>query len=183
MQTDNLDAAKQALRARRMPRGDPDAGFRLAGHVLEHAAPPLGAAVSGFWPMDNEIDIRPLLLALHGRGHAVLLPVTPPRGQALRFRRWWPGQRLVARKFGLHEPPDDAPSGTPDFLLVPLVAFDSAGRRLGYGAGYYDRTLASLPHAHPLGVAFAAQQVEHVPAGPHDIALPAIATERGILRA
>lgn len=181
--SDPLDAAKSALRARKMPRGDPAAGFRLAGHVLEHAAPPPGSAVSGFWPMDNEIDVRPLLLALHGRGHAVLLPVTPPRGQALRFRRWWPGQRLVARKFGLHEPPADAPFATPDFLLVPLVAFDAAGQRLGHGAGYYDRTLVSLPLASRLGVAFAAQRVEQVPAGPHDIPLPAIATENGIFRA
>ena len=183
MQSNDLEAAKRALRARAVPRGAADAGFRLAGHVLEHAAPAPCAAVSGFWPMDTEIDIRPLLLALHGRGHAVLLPVTPPRGQALRFRRWWPGQALVARNFGLHEPPEHAPLATPDYLLVPLVAFDAAGRRLGHGAGYYDRTLASLPQARRLGVAFAAQQVAHVPAGPHDIPLPAIATERGILRA
>jgi 5-formyltetrahydrofolate cyclo-ligase len=183
MKPDDIEAAKRALRARPVPRGAADAGYRLAGHVLEHAAPAPGAAVSGFWPMANEIDIRPLLLALHGRGHAVLLPVTPPRGHALRFRRWWPGQRLVARVFGLHEPPPEAPCATPDFLLVPLVAFDAAGRRLGHGAGYYDRTLASLPQARRLGVAFAAQQVDRVPAGPHDVALPAIATERGILRA
>lgn len=183
MQTDEIEGAKRALRTRAWLRGPAAAGFRLAGHVLEHAAPPPGAAVSGFWPMDTEIDIRPLLLALHGRGHAVLLPVTPPRGQALRFRRWFPGQRLVARKFGLHEPPADAPLATPDFLLVPLVAFDSAGRRLGHGAGYYDRTLASLPRAGRLGVAFAAQQVDRVPAGPHDVPLPAIATENGIFRA
>jgi 5-formyltetrahydrofolate cyclo-ligase len=183
MKPDELDATKAVLRARMAVRGPADAGYRLAGHVLEHAAPPAGAAVSAFWPMGSEIDIRPLLLALHGRGHAVLLPVTPPRGQALRFRRWWPGQRLVARKFGLHEPPPDAPFATPDFLLVPLVAFDATGRRLGHGAGYYDRTLASLSQARRLGVAFAAQQVDRVPAGPHDVALPAIATENGIVRA
>jgi 5-formyltetrahydrofolate cyclo-ligase len=179
-----LAAAKRALRqeAGRL-RAPPEAGFALAGHVLEGAAPPPGAIVAGFWPMEHEIDPRPLLLALHGRGHAVVLPITPPRGQALEFRRWWPGQRLVAARFGLSEPPPEAQAMTPDMLLVPLVAFDGHGHRLGHGAGYYDRTLAALPSARALGVAVAAQRVAEVPVGPHDVALPAIATEQGIFRA
>lgn len=177
-----LAAAKRALRQEAASlRAPPAAGFALAGHVLEGAAPAPGAIVAGFWPMDHEIDPRPLLLALHGRGHAIVLPVTPPRGQALKFRRWWPGQRLVPARFGLSEPPHEAPEMTPDMLLVPLVAFDAHGHRLGHGAGYYDRTLAALPGARALGVACAAQLVAAVPVGAHDVALPAIATEQGII--
>jgi 5-formyltetrahydrofolate cyclo-ligase len=178
-----LEDAKRALRTElSLGRHAADLGFRLAGHVLERAAPKTGAVVAGFWPMAREIDVRPLLLSLHGRGHEILLPVTPPRGNPLGFRRWWPGQRLVAAKFTLSEPPGEAPPGTPDFVLVPMVAFDAAGHRLGHGAGYYDRTLALLPHAMRLGVAFAAQRVAAVPVGPHDIPLHAIATEEGIFR-
>ena len=83
-------------------------------------------------------------------------------------------------KFGTQRPAADDPL-TPDFLFVPLLAFDRAGRRLGYGGGYYDRTLAALPGADWIGVAFAAQEVASVPAGPHDIPMPRVATDQGIV--
>ena len=129
--------------------------------------------------MGNEIDIRPLLVALHGRGHRVALPVTPPRGNPLVFRRWSPGMEMVREKFGTWRPTGEELA--PDWLLVPLLAFDRHRRRLGYGGGYYDRTLAGLPNAVAIGCAYAAQEVEAVPAGPHDMLLTAIATETGVL--
>ena len=129
--------------------------------------------------MGQEIDIRPLLTALAGLGYAVVLPETPPRGQPLLFRRWQPGSVMVPERFGTLRPDGDV--ATPDVVLVPLLAFDLAGRRLGYGGGYYDRTLASLPNARTLGCAYAMQQVETVPAGPHDVCLQAVATERGVI--
>jgi 5-formyltetrahydrofolate cyclo-ligase len=181
-----LDQQKRALRAVVSARlGDPEHGFRLAGHALDLAPPP-GAVVSGFWPMPREIDIRPLLLALAGRGHPIVLPRTPRRGLALGFHRWRPGDPLEAGRMGILEPPAWAEALDPDHLLVPLVAFDCGMRRLGHGAGYYDRTLAGLRARKPvfaLGVGFAAQQVERVPAGPDDALLDAVATERGVLRA
>jgi len=135
--------------------------------------------VAGFWPMGEEIDIRPLLVALHERGHRVVLPVTPRRGNPLTFREWWPGQAMVAERFGTMRPTGE--EFRPDFLLVPLLAFDRAGRRLGYGGGFYDRTLALLPGAMTVGCAYAAQEVDEVPTGPHDIRLRAVATERGVI--
>lgn len=172
------EARQRALAAR--AGSDPAWGARLAEQVLREHPPPAGAVVSGFWPLGEEIDIRPLLLALLERGHEIVLPVTPPRGQPLGFRLWRPGDPMETERFGTVRP--TGPERTPDFLLVPLLAFDRQGHRLGYGAGYYDRTLARLQSAGRLGCAYAAQEMDAVPAGPHDVRLPAVATERGIIR-
>ncbi len=176
-----LDEAKQAARLRALAARagcDPAWGGRLAEHVLAERPPPAGAAVSGYWPMAGEIDIRPLLAALHARGHRVLLPVTPRRGLPLSFRVWRPGMILMAERFGTACPPPDSPEGRPDVLFVPLLAFDRTGRRLGYGGGFYDRTLAGLADAIAIGCAFAAQELDAVPAGEYDRRLHAVATER-----
>lgn len=172
--------ARRAALARR-EGCDPALGARLAAHVLREAPPPVGATVAGFWPMGPEIDIRPLLLALAERGHPIALPVTPKRGNPLTFRRWRPGEALARGPFGTQHPAAGE-TLTPDWLLVPLLAFDRAGRRLGYGAGYYDRTLAALPGATAIGCAYACQELPEVPAGPDDWPLHAIATEQGVIR-
>ena len=86
----------------------PAAGEALMAHVLRKAPPPPGAVVAGFWPMGVEIDVRPLLLALHGRGHALALPFTPPRGEALRFRAWAPGDSLARGPMGTQYPAAEA---------------------------------------------------------------------------
>jgi 5-formyltetrahydrofolate cyclo-ligase len=172
--------ARRAALARRAGC-DPALGARLAAHVLEAAPPPAGAVVAGFWPMGPEIDIRPLLLALAGRGHPIALPVTPKRGLPLGFRRWRPGEALARGPMGTSQPAAGEEL-RPDWLLVPLLAFDRAGRRLGYGGGYYDRTLALLPGATAIGCAYAAQEMAEVPAGPEDWRLDAIATEAGVIR-
>ncbi len=179
----SLDAQKRSAReAALAARGgqDPALGADLAAHVLRELPPPAGAAVAGFWPMPGEIDIRPLLTALHARGHAVLLPETPPRGNPLIFRHWHPGCPMIAERFGTSRP--DGAVAVPDWLFVPLLAFDRGGHRLGYGGGYYDRTLAGLPDAIAVGCAFAAQELDAVPVGEYDARLAAIATERGVLR-
>jgi 5-formyltetrahydrofolate cyclo-ligase len=157
---------------------DPALGAALAAHVLRDAPPAAGAVVAGFWPVGPEIDIRPLLAALHARGHAVALPETPPRGNPLIFRRWHPGMALVRERFGTLRPTGEVVR--PDWLLVPLLAFDRAGRRLGYGGGYYDRTLPGLPGAHTVGCGYACQELDAVPAGEYDARLDAVATERGV---
>ena len=183
-ETDFLDIAKRALREdaprRRLGLDAAASGAALAVHVLRDCPPPAGAAVSGFWPLGDEIDIRPLLIALHDRGHPVTLPVTARRGEPLTFRRWRPGDALVPERFGTMRPVGDIM--VPDMLLIPLLAFDASGGRLGYGGGFYDRTLAALPGRFRLGCAFAAQQVDEVPVGPYDIRLDAVATENGIIR-
>ena len=178
----DLTALKAAARARALEARagcDPGLGAQLADHILRDAVPPDGAVVAGFWPLAGEIDVRPLLHALAGRGHAVLLPVTPSRGLPLSFCRWHPGDAMAQGRFGTPVPTGEAM--IPNFVLVPLLAFDRRGHRLGYGAGYYDRTLAAMPGVPTLGCAFAAQELDSVPAGPQDIPLAAVATERGII--
>ena len=180
----DLDAAKKTARAEALGRRHgwdaQAAGEALADHVMNECRPPPGAVVSGFWPLNDEIDIRPLLLALHNEGYPIALPVTPRRGDPLTFRGWNPGDQMIRERFGTMRPIGQLL--VPDMLLIPLLAFDVHGRRLGYGGGYYDRTLAGLPNRFRLGCAFAAQQVDSVPAGPYDIGLDAIATEHGIIR-
>jgi len=158
---------------------DPAWGAQLGEHVLRECPPAPGQVVAGFWPLPGEIDIRPLLLALAERGHALVLPATPPRGQPLTFHRWRPGDTLIREKFGTYRP--EGAQLDPDYLLVPLLAFDRAGRRLGYGAGFYDRTLVRLPGRRTVGCAFAAQELPEVPTDADDVALDAIATERGVI--
>lgn len=179
-----LAAAKAALRQRAMQaRAGIDAAGAaeaLARVVLDHCPPPPGAVVAGFWPMGEEIDIRPLMRRLQEAGHVLALPVTPRRGSPLVFRRWRYGEALEPGRFGTSIPAT-GPEIVPDWLLVPLLAFDRSGARLGYGGGYYDRTLAGLPDADCIGVAYAAQEVTAVPTGPHDRRLRGIATERGFI--
>ena len=177
-EAEKRDARTRALAARE--GCDPALGAALAQHVLRELPPHPGAAVAGFWPMEGEIDIRPLLTALHARGHAILLPHTPKLGNPLIFRHWHPGAAMIRERFGTFRPAGE--EGVPDLLYVPLVAFDRRGHRLGYGGGFYDRTLPLLPHAVAIGCAFAAQELDAVPASPHDARLHAVATEHGVIR-
>jgi 5-formyltetrahydrofolate cyclo-ligase len=171
-------ARRQALANRAPIEG---AGEALRDVLLRQAPPPPHAIIGGFWPMGSEIDTRPLLDALHARGHVITLPVTPPRGQPLMFRPWSPGAAMARGPAGTQHPAEGE-AVLPGWLIVPLLAFDRAGGRLGYGGGYYDRTLGLLRGATAIGVAFAAQEIAQVPTGPHDIRLAAIATERGLIR-
>lgn len=167
----------------------PDAGLDLACHVMEHADE-LGLSdgrrtVSLFWSMGAEINMQPLLEALHHAGHVTVLPVVVKRASPLVFRVWAPGDPLIDGGFGTSIPASDADECAPDILFVPLLAFDGDGYRLGYGGGFYDRTLEKLRlSGNPMsvGVAFSAQRVDTVPRGPHDQRLDWIATEAGLVR-
>jgi 5-formyltetrahydrofolate cyclo-ligase len=145
-----------------------------------------GATVSGYWPLPGELDPRAAMAALARRGHPLALPRLDGAARPLRFLAWTDGDALDAGAFGLLEPKATQPEVRPDVVLVPLLAFDRRGGRLGYGKGYYDRTLARLrsgprpPVA--IGLAFAEQEVEDVPTGPDDVALDAVITEQALLR-
>jgi 5-formyltetrahydrofolate cyclo-ligase len=155
----------------------------VADRGLPVAVPP-GTIVSGFWPIRSEISPLPLMRRLAGAGAALALPVIAGRAQPLIMRAWSFDAPLAAGLWGIREPPADAPEVFPDVLIVPLLAFDRRGHRLGYGAGYYDRTIARLRAMKPVttvGIAFAAQQIDEVPATPRDERLDIMLTEGGTL--
>ena len=143
-----------------------------------------GAVVAGYSPIRSEIDPAPLMRKLAAPGVQLALPAIIAGDQPLKFRAWSPNDRLRRGRLGILEPPPDAAEIIPDILLVPLAAFDRLGHRIGYGAGHYDRTLAQLRELKAItaiGVAFAAQQVEAVPALLHDVALDYVLTETQVL--
>ena len=172
-----------ARRSEAATQAAPDAAERLASNFLAAITVlPGDRVVSGYFPIGDEIDPRPLMARLAAAGCRLCLPVTPRRGLPLSFRAWQPGDPLRPRPFGLLEPEPSAPTAEPDLLLVPLLAFDASGGRLGYGGGFYDRTLADLRARRPvraIGLAFEGQRSDHVPVGPTDARLDAVVTEAG----
>ena len=143
-----------------------------------------GIIVSGFSPLTSEISPLPLLRRLADAGASLALPVVAGRGKPLIMRAWSFGAPLVSGVWGIREPPADAPELFPDILIVPLLAFDRSGHRIGYGAGYYDMTISRLRTMKPvtaIGIAFAAQEIAAVPATPRDARLDLVLTERGTI--
>jgi 5-formyltetrahydrofolate cyclo-ligase len=140
------------------------------------------ARVSLFFSVRGEIETAALAARLAEMGVPLCLPVIVRKGEPLVFREWRPGDPLEDRPFGLKEPPASAAEVEPDLLFTPLAAFDAAGRRLGYGGGFYDRTLAQLRAKKPafaIGLAFAAQEVPEVPVFDYDEPLDGVLTENG----
>ena len=144
-----------------------------------------GSIVSGYSPIRNEIDPVPLLRHLAGLGAKLALPAVMARGKSLAFRAWSPADRLMLGPLGILEPSPAAAELVPDIMLVPLAAFDRAGHRIGYGAGYYDMTLHKLRAQKTviaIGIAFAAQEIARIPATERDERLDLVLTEREVIR-
>ncbi|MBD1547312.1 5-formyltetrahydrofolate cyclo-ligase [Roseibium aggregatum] len=186
-QTDtSLAAAKDVLRRQALARRaamEPVRRIELSlalVDALESLPIPEGAVVSGFWPIRDEIDPRPLLDRLRARGHRLCLPVVTKPHLIFRELTW--ETVLVPAGFGTTVPDAASPELRPDVLLMPLAAFDKAGNRIGYGKGHYDTAIAALEKNGPvtcIGLAFQTQEVDHVPAEPHDKPLDGILTENG----
>jgi 5-formyltetrahydrofolate cyclo-ligase len=143
-----------------------------------------GTIVSGFSPLKSEINPIPLMRALADHGAQLALPVVAGKGKPLIMRAWSFGEPLHSGVWGIREPKPEAPEVAPDILLVPLLAFDRHGNRIGYGAGYYDMTIAKLRALKPvlaIGVAYAAQQIDAVPVTGRDARLDLVLTEREII--
>jgi 5-formyltetrahydrofolate cyclo-ligase len=175
--------ARLLLRAERAAVEPGDASLKLIEHFpleLARLSP-----VAGYWPVGGEIDPRPLLAALARVGSVVLLPRMETRAGPARFLVWRGAEVLSADAFGVPSPPRDAEEGAPALILVPLLGFDRSGARLGQGGGHYDRIIARLrPRgAIAMGLAYAEQEMQRVPTGPHDQRLDWVLTPKGAMRA
>jgi 5-formyltetrahydrofolate cyclo-ligase len=176
-------ALRKDAERRRQTLAQPSHAAALAVYAAALALP--AGVVAGYWPMRSEADPRPLMAALSANGHQLALPCVVQRAAPLLFRRWQEGDPLAAGPYNTREPLPAAQPVIPSVLLVPLLAFDAQGFRLGYGGGYYDRTLASLRAAHPvqaIGIAYAGQEIPAVPHDGYDLRLDAILTENGLKR-
>jgi 5-formyltetrahydrofolate cyclo-ligase len=160
-----------------------DAAQRIAERALNFPDLKDVTPVGGYWPIRSEVDSRPLMEALLDRGQDMALSqILHPH---LSWRLWRPGDVLVKGGFGVREPGPDAPEVFPSALLVPLVAFDRRGGRVGYGKGHFDRAIAALEAKHPvltIGLAYAVQEIDRVPVEPHDRMLDVIITEAELIR-
>jgi 5-formyltetrahydrofolate cyclo-ligase len=175
-----LLAARAALFAAPAAQRAPHA---IRDLFLDTFAPAAGTVVSAFWPMADELDMRPLLQALHARGCVCALPVVAKPRAPLLFREWAPGDVLTASAFGVAEPAPERAVRTPAIAVVPLLAFDDQGYRLGYGGGFYDRTLAELRSSGApftaVGVGLAGQRLPALPREAFDQPLDWALTEQG----
>jgi 5-formyltetrahydrofolate cyclo-ligase len=183
-QTDDIVEKKRALRVAALARRDalsPEARAHAATQLAERGLPFQifkHEVVSAYEPMRSEFDLRPLLEKIRAAGGKIVLPAIV-EGRIL-FRLQEPGAKLVAGTFGTSEPPARARELKPDVLLVPLLAFDAKGGRIGYGKGFYDGALARLraeKRVGAVGIGFEAQRVDEVPMGPRDQRLDLILTE------
>ena len=189
-QPDSISELKSIIRSDAILRRDalPAPERAKAAEAIAARAFPLaiepGQIVSGFSPLRTEINPIPLMRKLADRGVQLALPVVAGKGQPLIMRAWRFGEPLDSGVWGIREPKADAPEVAPDILLVPLLAFDRDGHRIGYGAGYYDMTIGTLRAIKPVvavGIAYAAQEIASVPVAPRDARLDLVLTEREII--
>jgi 5-formyltetrahydrofolate cyclo-ligase len=151
--------------------------------LMSAIAPSVDAAVAGFWPLAEEFDTRPLLHALAARGHSICLPVVVGPGRPLEFRQWRPGDELQAGSFGVLAPIVTMPQIIPNIVVTPLLAADRRGHRLGYGGGYYDRSLATLRSSSgvtAVGIGYDFQYCHRIPQNRDDEPLDWLVTDRHV---
>jgi 5-formyltetrahydrofolate cyclo-ligase len=190
LETISVEASKADMRKAALARREalPAAERQAAAETLAARVFPLpvkpGVIVSGYLPLKSEINPVPLMRKLAAAGAALALPVVAGRGKPLLMRSYVFGQPLDTGIWGIREPKSNAPEIAPDVLLVPLAAFDRKGRRIGYGAGYYDMTINALRRQKSVvavGIAYAAQEVPAVPTTEHDARLDLVLTERDVI--
>ena len=186
-----ITARKQAMREEALARRQalraaaPDAAIRMARNFIAGIPIAPSAVVSAFVAIGEEADPAPLIELLRKEGHPIALPRVVRKGEKLAIHLYEEGAALVPGVFGLSQPGKDWPEAIPDVLAVPLLAFDAKGNRLGYGAGFYDRTLSALRASRTVvavGFAFAGQEVPDVPHNETDEPLDWVVTERGARR-
>ena len=169
---------------------DPCIGTKLIEIFETYFMTTVDETVAGYWPIGNEADVKPLLTKLSRSGYNCLLPVVVAVNEGLIFREWRPEDNLMLSDMGVLEPVAHRQEGEPNILLVPLLAFDMQGNRLGYGGGYYDRTLEKLrtkakyknKKLEVIGVCYAGQIVESVPHDEFDQPIDWVITEEGLCK-
>ncbi len=171
------DALSVALRAA--------AGETIGTYLLEFLRHRFGGltgrVLSGYWPIKGEPDLRPALLALHQAGVLVALPLVEVKAAPLLFRRWTPETRMQRGDWNIPVPPPEAEAVVPEIALAPVVGWTKEGYRLGYGGGYFDRTLAHLsPRPFTIGIGLHSARLSTIFPQPHDIPLDVILTEIGV---
>ncbi|WP_229427329.1 5-formyltetrahydrofolate cyclo-ligase [Massilia atriviolacea] len=171
----SLKAARRALDPAEKARRDALIGARVLAwwRGLDAAG---ARALGVYWPLRGEPDLQPLYLELARAGVALALPLVVAPDTALAFVEWVPGEAMVSDRMGVAVPAGQRLVERPALLLVPCLGFTAERYRLGYGGGYYDRTLEALPRPYTVGVAYAADQVAFA-GGPHDVALDRVLTE------
>lgn len=160
------------------------AGDALSGHLRQLLRSRFGDSdghvISFYWPIKGEPDLRPLMADLHAEGATIALPIVETKAAPLVFRLWTPETRLVRGDWDIPVPPPEAPALTPGIVLAPLVGWAPGGYRLGYGGGYFDRTLAALsPRPYAIGIGLDSAQLPTILPQPHDIPLDVVLTESG----
>lgn len=177
------EARRKAFAARKEARNDGKSAIASACLVSHIETIPHAKVISGYMAIQTEIDPITAMNALHEKGYQICVPVIQGRGQPLLFREWTPDSAMIEGDFGALIP-RSGDFVIPDLCIVPLVAFDNEGHRLGYGGGYYDRTLVALRESgksvHAVGFAFGAQSVPVVPFDANDQTLDSIVTEDGV---
>ena len=185
----STDSPKERLRAQTLARRDalPAQARAAAADTVASRPFPVaveGKIVSGFMPLKTEINPLPLMRKLAAAGAQLALPTIAGRGKPLVMRAYTFGDEFARGQWGIREPKAESPQVDPDILIVPLACFDRAGHRIGYGAGYFDMTITGLRAKKKVvaaGIAFAAQEIEHVPATKFDAPLDLVLTEREVI--
>lgn len=188
MVDENIEDAKAALRLEAHAARSAlslaqrtEAAATVAQLFFEDIALRSSDVVAAYWRIRDELDCQPILVRLMDSNQTVVLPVVVGAEQPLELRVWEQGASLYEAGFGTLAPSELAPQTEPDIVIMPLLGFDSQGTRLGYGGGYYDRTLAHMNKTPKLiGLAFAAQELDSIPRDSHDVPLDAIITEAGV---
>jgi 5-formyltetrahydrofolate cyclo-ligase len=189
MVEDEIERAKAALRVKAHEKraalsasARAEAAQAACTHFFDGIALAGDEVVAAYWGIRDEMDCQPILIRLMDGGQRVCLPVVTGDGKPLELRVWEDGAPLYPAGFGTLAPEDLAPRAEPDVIIMPLLGYDDRGTRLGYGGGYYDRTLATLARKPRLvGLAFTAQKLDHIPREAHDVPLDAVVTEAGVV--
>jgi len=181
------DALREKMKARRANVSEHD--YEAVEHLIARRFPqvvklPPKCAIALYWPIQNEVNTKALAFSLHQMGHLVIMPVAEVPDGPLLFRQWTPLVTMIDDKFGTKVPPPNQPTYSPGLIIAPLLAFDQSGNRLGFGGGYYDRTITDLRakgrNIGYMGLGYSFQGVDELPIGEHDQKLDAIMSEKGV---